>query len=362
MQPVVKAIIANLFLIYGAMGGFYFTFHFGEAGRKKKIPPVARFIISIAAVALAVLFFYLIPMLLDAINKNLNTGINKNISVFTLVLLILNACLALYLLLIDIIKKSKTPESPAHRVTNFILCLCLFFYAVVGFFPIIPKGFKGTFHNSHFIILLSGIAAFILYPIWESIKERMGRNKIFISYRRKDSADITGRIVDRLIAKFGSNNILRDVDSIPLGVNFATYIDKLLQSTSVCLVVIGKRWVSLIDNKSEKNNTDSIDFVQTEIETALIHRLPVIPVLLQNATVPTQNQLPKSIEKLSFQNGIAIRPDPDFNLDMERLILGIKDGMRKTKKMRKTYGYKKLMKSRTKVKSTRKPGKKSKSK
>ena len=269
-------------------------------------------------------------------------------------MLIINAGLALYLLLIDIIKKSKAPEPPVRRVVYFVLSLCLFLYAGAGFFPLIPENFKVTFHNSHFVILLAMIVTFVLYALWISIREKMGRNKIFISYRRRDSADITGRIVDRLISKFGSNKILRDVDSIPLGVNFAAYIDKLLQSTSVCLVIIGKKWLSLCNSKSERDNTDSIDFVQVEIATALIQRLPVIPVLLQNASVPTQNQLPKSIEKLSFQNGIAIRPDPDFNLDIERLILGIKAGIRKTKKLRSTYAYKKMMKARARAKLKRK--------
>jgi hypothetical protein len=111
-------------------------------------------------------------------------------------------------------------------------------------------------------------------------------------------------------------------------------------------VVIGKKWKGLLNSGSERNNTDLIDFVQVEIATALAQRIPIIPVLLQNAAVPSQNQLPKSIVKLSFQNGIAIRPDPDFNLDIERLILGIKDGIRKMKKLRKSYAYKKMMKER----------------
>ncbi|MBN2534473.1 MAG: toll/interleukin-1 receptor domain-containing protein [Spirochaetales bacterium] len=354
MKSVINTIITNLFLIYGSIGGFYFAFQFGAVGRRKKIPLVPRLIIALIVVALAITLFFLIPALLDTINKNINTSINKNIDIYTIVMLIINTCLALYLLLIDFIKKSETLESPVHRGVNFSLSLCLVLYAGIGFLPVIPGNFKGTFRNSHFIILLAMTVTFLVYALWIFIRERMGRNKIFISYRRKDSADITGRIVDRLIAKFGSTNILRDVDSIPLGVNFANYIDKLLQSTSVCLVVIGKKWLSLCNSKSERENTESIDFVQVEIETALMQRLPIIPVLLQNAIVPSKDQLPKSIDKLSFQNGIAIRPDPDFNLDIERLILGIKEGICKMKKMRRTYEYKKMMKARVQAKSGRK--------
>jgi hypothetical protein len=43
---------------------------------------------------------------------------------------------------------------------------------------------------------------------------------IFISYRRTDSADVVGRIYDRLLSSYSKEKIFKDVDSIPLGVDF----------------------------------------------------------------------------------------------------------------------------------------------
>jgi hypothetical protein len=43
---------------------------------------------------------------------------------------------------------------------------------------------------------------------------------IFISYRRDDSVDITGRIYDRLVQHFSRDTVFKDVDSIPLGIDF----------------------------------------------------------------------------------------------------------------------------------------------
>lgn len=48
---------------------------------------------------------------------------------------------------------------------------------------------------------------------------------IFMSYRRSDSADVTGRIYDRLLQAFGKVAVFKDVDSIPLGVDFKEYLD-----------------------------------------------------------------------------------------------------------------------------------------
>ena len=43
-----------------------------------------------------------------------------------------------------------------------------------------------------------------------------GGRTVFISYRRADSADITGRIYDRLTERFGQEHVYKDVDSVPL--------------------------------------------------------------------------------------------------------------------------------------------------
>jgi hypothetical protein len=44
--------------------------------------------------------------------------------------------------------------------------------------------------------------------------------KVFISYRRDDSAGHAGRVHDWLAHEFGANLVFMDVDSIPLGSDF----------------------------------------------------------------------------------------------------------------------------------------------
>ena len=48
----------------------------------------------------------------------------------------------------------------------------------------------------------------------------MAAAKVFISYRRDDSAGSAGRVHDRLEREFGRVLLFIDVDAIPLGVNF----------------------------------------------------------------------------------------------------------------------------------------------
>ena len=69
---------------------------------------------------------------------------------------------------------------------------------------------------------------------------------------------------------------------------------------------------------------DPGDFVRIEIESALKRQIPVIPVLVRGASIPPAEQLPVSIQELSYRNGIAVRVDPDFHRDMDRLIEQLK--------------------------------------
>lgn len=148
-------------------------------------------------------------------------------------------------------------------------------------------------------------------------------SKILISYRREDSADVTGRIYDRLIQVF-PQSVFRDVDSIPLGVDFRTYLDEQVAKCDVFLAVIGRDWMKAKGRKGKSRLEDPGDFVRIEIESALKRQIPVIPVLVQGAKIPLAERLPASIQDVSYRNGIVVRPDPDFHKDMDRLIAHLK--------------------------------------
>jgi hypothetical protein len=146
---------------------------------------------------------------------------------------------------------------------------------------------------------------------------------IFISYRRQDSGDVTGRIYDRLVQQFGKEAIFKDVDSIPLGVDFRAVLDKAVGQCDLLLAVIGRQWLSSQNESGARRLDDSRDFVRIEIESAMRRDIPVIPLLVQGAGMPGENDLPPSLQALVFRNAIPIRPDPDFHNDVDRLIKGV---------------------------------------
>jgi hypothetical protein len=141
---------------------------------------------------------------------------------------------------------------------------------------------------------------------------------IFISYRREDSADITGRIADHLATRYGKPAVFKDVDNIPYGAAFPAFIRQQLAACSVCLVVIGPRWLAPGPD-GRRRLDDPGDFVRLEIETALALGRVVVPVLVNGATMPPPGWLPPSLARLHYVNAALVRLDPDFTTDVRRL-------------------------------------------
>jgi hypothetical protein len=156
-----------------------------------------------------------------------------------------------------------------------------------------------------------------------SEKQEWKTPSIFISYRRSDSPNITGRIYDRLIQEYGKAAVFKDVDSIPLGVDFRTFIDQKVGECDVILIIIGDTWLTVKNEQGQRRIDDTLDFVYLEIEAALRREIPVIPILVQGVEMPTADDLPEGIQGLAFRNGIQVRPDPDFHNDMNRMIKGL---------------------------------------
>jgi hypothetical protein len=140
---------------------------------------------------------------------------------------------------------------------------------------------------------------------------------IFICYRREDSADVTGRIYDRLVDHFGQERVFMDVEAIRLGYDFRSEIDQTIKICSMVIVVIGDEWLAEVGGK--RRIDDENDRVRLEIESALRREIPIIPVLTRGASHPTEAMLPASLEALAYRHGISIRHE-HFRGDMDSLI------------------------------------------
>lgn len=142
---------------------------------------------------------------------------------------------------------------------------------------------------------------------------------IFISYRREESAGHAGRIYDRLREKFGRNRVFMDVSAIEPGVEFEQAIKQALSACAVFLVVVGRKWLECTDEEGKRRLDSTSDFIRMEVATALRLNIRVIPVLVQGAAMPREENLPDDLKPLARRQAIEIN-DTHWDSDLAELV------------------------------------------
>lgn len=147
--------------------------------------------------------------------------------------------------------------------------------------------------------------------------------KIFISYRREDSEYPALHIYDKLVEHFGKESVVFDVDTIPFGIDFRDYLSREVSKCDILLVVIGDRWIDILEQRLKEPN----DFVRIEIQVALERDIPVVPVLVKNASVPSAADLPPEISELAYKQAAEVRAGSDYKYHLKRLINGLENSI-----------------------------------
>jgi hypothetical protein len=142
--------------------------------------------------------------------------------------------------------------------------------------------------------------------------------KVFLSYRRSDSAGQAGRLHDALVARFGDGAVFHDVSSIDAGDDFVRALTAAVADSDVMLVVIGPRWAAPGPGGAAERLRDPQDFVRVEVGTALALGKRLIPVLVGGATLPDATALPEELRPLTRRQAIELR-DSSWRSDVEAL-------------------------------------------
>jgi hypothetical protein len=143
--------------------------------------------------------------------------------------------------------------------------------------------------------------------------------RIFISYRREETAYPAGWLYDRLISRFGGGQVFKDIDSIQLGDDFVEVITRAVASCDVLLALIGNEWLTITDERGRRRLDDPDDFVRLEIEAALTREVRVIPILVDGARMPRVDELPDSLGRLVRRQALELSPSR-FEFDTSRLL------------------------------------------
>ena len=134
---------------------------------------------------------------------------------------------------------------------------------------------------------------------------------IFISYRRSDSPQAC-RVHDWLTRRFGRDAVFMDVSAIPVAMDYVDCITDAIADSRIMFVLIGRDWAARIQSAG--------DPVRSEIEIAMRHEVPLLPVLIGNTPMPEADDMPASISTLAFQNAVSVGVAHDFDTHMQSLL------------------------------------------
>ena len=129
---------------------------------------------------------------------------------------------------------------------------------------------------------------------------------LFISYRQADSKAWAISLRDALVEVFGESQVFFDKDTLQAG-NWREQIHRALDRCTVALVVIGPRWLTIVDDQDQPRISLPDDVHHQEVVMALAQPgMTVIPVLVDEASMPRAELLPPDLHALCDQQAYKL--------------------------------------------------------
>jgi CHASE2 domain/TIR domain len=141
---------------------------------------------------------------------------------------------------------------------------------------------------------------------------------IFISYRREDSPANARLLYERLSATFGARRVFMDVQDIDPGEEWKRRLDAEIERATHVMVLIGPRWLNATDAMGRRLDNPQ-DNVRWEVSESLRRGKRVIPVLVDQVSLPAAAELPEPLQALSEKNYFTLS-HLRFDKDAEALI------------------------------------------
>jgi hypothetical protein len=143
--------------------------------------------------------------------------------------------------------------------------------------------------------------------------------KIFICYRRADAEYAAGALGRELRAHFGEDQVFRDKEDIGGGDMWKEKVLHEIDRQSALLVLIGPRWLETRDASGARRIDDPGDPIRMEVHDGIRDGATIIPVLLENASMPAAADLPPELAPLADYNALKLH-DSDWQYNLQRIL------------------------------------------
>jgi hypothetical protein len=143
--------------------------------------------------------------------------------------------------------------------------------------------------------------------------------KIFICYRRADAEYAAGALGRELRVHFGEDQVFRDKEDIGGGDMWKQKVLHEIDRQSALLVLIAPRWTETRDASGARRIDDPADPIRMEVHDGIRDGATIIPVLLENASMPQAANLPTELAPLADYNALKLH-DSDWQYNLQRIL------------------------------------------
>lgn len=156
----------------------------------------------------------------------------------------------------------------------------------------------------------------------------MNKPKIFLNFRNGDGQYAAAHAYRVLIKKFDRAEVFRSSESIEPGDDYINVLSTVPSECAVLIAFIGNHWLDIKGQSGQQRIFDDSDWVRREIAAALAANRRVVPVLLDNAVLPKEEELPTDISRLARCQYLHLRSrdiDSGFDKLIDKLMLLVPD-------------------------------------
>ena len=111
-------------------------------------------------------------------------------------------------------------------------------------------------------------------------------------------------------------------EAIEPGTDFVDAIDRALSACKIMLVLIGPRWLVVTDPRKQRRLDNPNDWIRLETSKALKRKIRVIPVLVEGASPPAEEDLPEDLKPLARREAHELS-DRRWDYDARQLAAAI---------------------------------------
>jgi hypothetical protein len=142
---------------------------------------------------------------------------------------------------------------------------------------------------------------------------------VFINYRGEDTRSYAVLLYRELSRHLGDDLVFLDSESIKAGADFEQEILGRVRSCHALLAVVGPHWLTATNPSGQRRIDDPDDWIRRELVMAFTVDTKVIPVLTDDAVLPSAAALPADIAALAGRQFRRLR-HRDANMDLSRII------------------------------------------